>query len=95
MAYLDMDVQQPRDYSKLREVLFGNDYEKYFEWICNLDNMTDYLYNFQDIVEWLEELNEEALEREDYEFCKVLVDRMSWATWKLKAINSNIYSEYK
>ena len=88
------NFQQPEEYSTLRDVLFKDDYERYFERISNLDNMTDYLYSFEDIVEWLEELHEEALEREDYEFCSVLVKRRLWGHWKLKAIYSSMYPEY-
>ena len=81
-------------YKKMRDLVMNSNhqqFEGYFEKRSRSQNMTDYLYRFDEVVEHLEYLHEQALDLEDYEFCKALVNKRLWAHYKNEAINEAIY----
>ena len=75
------------EYKNWREILWSDDYEKAFEKRSRCYNITQYLQNFDDVVDWIDYLHEKALEIEDYEFCAVLLRRRLWSHWKNTEIN--------
>ena len=78
------------EYNYWKEVLLKDNYEQVFMKKSRAKCLTDYLMNFDDVVEWLDYLNEIAHEIEDYEFCAVLLNRRLWAHWKLTAIDEQL-----
>ena len=82
------------EYKKLRELVMQgnhNQFEGHFEKQSRCPSMTDYLYQFEDVVNYLEYLHQTALDLEDYEFCKALVNKRLWAHYKITEINKNLY----
>ena len=82
------------EYKSWRDILSKDNYEKEFEKKTGINTITEYLMEFDDVVEWLEYLHEMALDLEDYEFCAVLLNRRLWAHWKNTAINEELEKVY-
>ena len=48
------------------------------------------MYDYDDLVEYLDHLHEQALDLEDYEFCKALVNKRLYSKWKNDEINNGL-----
>lgn len=81
------------EYKALRDLIIKEgQWEEWFIKIRPYNTMSEFRYDYDDVVEYLDHLHEVALDLEDYEFCKALVNKRLYAKWKNNEIN-NVLNE--
>lgn len=75
------------EYKILRDLIVNEgQWEEWFIKNRPYNSMSEYRYDFGDVLDYLDYLHEQALELEDYAFCAALVNKRIYAHWKHDAI---------
>lgn len=85
------------EYKLLRKIIMKDGVdgmEKWFQKESRSKNMSEYIYNFEEVREHIDYLHDLALELEDYEFCQALVNPRLYAYWKSTAIDEQLSINY-
>jgi len=79
------------EYKTLRDLIIADgEWEQWFQKVRPYDCMKEFMYDYDDLVEYLDHLHEQALDLEDYEFCKALVNKRLYSKWKNDEINNGL-----